>query len=292
MSNGSTVRLGDVELFYRDAGEGTPLVFVHGGFASLASTFAEPDPWPWEPDFACEHRLLTYHRRGWGRSSCPEDGYDLETQARDLEGLLDHVGIESTHVLASSAGGPIAVVFAAMCADRVRSLCFAATGPALIFADEPAAGTLGAQLELLERLGYDVAWQHRPDGHDASFEGLWRTREAEARGTLRELRAEEAWLARRASETPAKTRARYHRAELRNLAAYERDVTALAQTIEAPALVLHGDEDRVVPVALGEALARALPNAELLIVRGGFHGVFWDEPSVREAALTFFRAAA
>ena len=180
-------------------------------------------------------------------------------------------------------------MFAATRPERVRSLCLQATGPALIFADENAADVIRAQLQILDRLGADEAWRHRPQRSEASYDALWRTREFEARGGLRELREDEARLARRASETPEETRARYHVAELRNLAAYERDVTELAERVEAPALVLHGGEDRIVPVALGEALAAALPNAELEVLSGAFHGLLYDEPRARDVALEFFR---
>ena len=107
------------------------MVYVHGGFASLATVLRPLNPfdWGWEHDFAAQFHFVTYDRRGCYRSSSPDTGYDLLTHVHDLTGLLDHLCIAAAHIIGSSAGGPIAIMFAATQPERVRSLVL--TGTAL-----------------------------------------------------------------------------------------------------------------------------------------------------------------
>ena len=81
---------------FREDGRGEPVVFVHGGFASFARTVLDPEEheWSeWERAFAANFHFITYDRRGCHPSSCPTAGYAIENQARDLAGLLDHLGL-------------------------------------------------------------------------------------------------------------------------------------------------------------------------------------------------------
>src|SRR5712692_8310476 len=96
-------------MFFRESGSGDPLVFVHGGIASLARALKGSNDHMSDLDrfFASHFRHVSYDRRGCRRSSCPDTGYDLENQAEDLRALLDHLAIDRAHVVASSAGGPI-----------------------------------------------------------------------------------------------------------------------------------------------------------------------------------------
>jgi pimeloyl-ACP methyl ester carboxylesterase len=116
-------------LFYETGGEGAPVVYIHGGFASLDTVLRDlkPDDWGWEHDFAAQFYFIAYDRRGCYRSSSPDSGYDLMTHVHDLIGLLDHLQIGSAHIIGSSAGGPIAVLFAATQPQRTRSLILVGT---------------------------------------------------------------------------------------------------------------------------------------------------------------------
>src|SRR5690348_11637965 len=98
----------DCRLYYEAGGEGSPVVYIHGGFASLDTVLRELKPfdWGWERDFAAQFHFISYDRRGCYRSSSPETGYDLLTQVADLAGLLDQLQIASAHLIGSSAGGP------------------------------------------------------------------------------------------------------------------------------------------------------------------------------------------
>ena len=279
------------ECVYSEDGDGPPLVFVHGGFASLGRTLYDPEEyeWSWELDLARGFRLVTYDRRGCRQSSCPEGGYELETQAADLEALLDFLEIGSTHLLGTSAGGPIALVFAATRPERVRSLCLQGTALDVLPPGDPVTEVVREQVAQLERLGPEAAFEHRLDEVEVWFEPLWRRAEADARGALADFLAEEERLADRAAKLPRHVRLRYYEAEVRNLAAYlDRDLRDHAAAITAPALVLHGEHDRTVPLAWGAELARVLPAGELRIIPGAYHGVLFGDANARRVARDFF----
>jgi pimeloyl-ACP methyl ester carboxylesterase len=212
-------------------------------------------------------------------------------QARDLAGLLDHLGVDSAHVIASSAGGPIGLAFATMHPARTRSLVLVGTGFDLFRAgahDDADVHALREQIRLLEERGAEAAFARRPKGTEAWFEPLWMAREAAERGELDEFRERERRLGARAAATPIDERLRYHVAELRNIQAYmECDGREFAPRVAAPTLVLHGDLDRAVPLEWGEELAEAIPAAQLSIIEAASHGLLWRSSEARERAIDF-----
>jgi pimeloyl-ACP methyl ester carboxylesterase len=288
------LELPDFTMHYRREGAGEPVVVVHGGFACLGRTLYDRDQyeWSWEYELAREVDLVTYDRRGCRLSSRPADGYELDRQAGDLEALLDHLGLRSVHVVGSSAGGPIAVLFASERPDRTRSLVLVGTGLDLFPRREAVTELVRAQVDLLERAGPEAAFDARPAGVEVWFETLWRGRDAEARGELDAHLDEEALLAERAARLPREERVRWYATELRNLAAYlDLDLVPVARRVHAPTLVLHGEQDAVVPPASGEELSATIPSARLHLVRNGFHGLLYTSDEARRTALAWIAAA-
>jgi pimeloyl-ACP methyl ester carboxylesterase len=182
--------MSDCTLYYETGGTGTPVVYIHGGFASLDTLLRDltPNQWGWEYDFAASFSFVSYDRRGCYRSSSPETGYDLWTQVRDLTDLLDHLHIETVHLIGSSAGGPIALLFAATQPQRTRSLILVGTALDLFPAGEPGSDVVRQHLAILERDGADRAFDQRPAEVEVTFSELWDHTEAKARGTLDEYR--------------------------------------------------------------------------------------------------------
>jgi pimeloyl-ACP methyl ester carboxylesterase len=183
-----TSRVNGFDLYYDEGGTGPPVVFVHGGFADLASVLldlpTDASDWSWENDFAEHFRFVEYDRRGCYRSSRPEGGYGLLNQARDLEGLLDHLDVSSAHLIGSSAGGPIATVFAATRPDRTKSLTLAGTGMNLLGFDDPVNEIILRQIDVLRREGAEFAFEKRPPGVEVTLVVLWMPPEQQERGTI------------------------------------------------------------------------------------------------------------
>ena len=118
------VALNGVELFYEITGDGPPVVFCHE-FAG--------DYRAWEPQvraFARLYQCITYSHRGFPPSSVPTDpaAYSQDLLIDDLLGLLDHLGLDQTHLVGFSMGGSLVLNFALRYPARCRSIVVVGTG--------------------------------------------------------------------------------------------------------------------------------------------------------------------
>jgi 3-oxoadipate enol-lactonase len=107
------------ELYYEVAGAGDPVVLIHGGFG---------DSRMWDDQFAPlsrDYRVLRYDHRGFGRSPAPDTTY---SPVRDLIALLDRAEMDRAHIVGNSVGGALAITFAILHPERVRSLTVVASG--------------------------------------------------------------------------------------------------------------------------------------------------------------------
>ena len=282
------------ELFYQTGGTGAPVVFIHGGFAGLDTVLRdlEPDSWGWEHDFAAHFQLITYDRRGCYRSSSPESGYDLMNQVQDLANLLDHLELSSAHVIGSSAGGPIAVLFAATQPQRTRSLILVGTALDLFPSGEPGSEAVRQHLRILEHKGAEEAFDQRPPEVEVSFNELWDQPEALARGELDGYLARQQQWRIQAQQVPRAQRVHYYATELRSMQAYiQLDVRAFAQMVQVPTYVIHGTNDQMVPLADAQELAGTIPDARLEIISAGPHSLMHKDAQARQWVMDFMRAA-
>lgn len=117
-----------IEIDYQEYGEGDAILFAHRAGGNLLSW------WQQIPYFSQSYRCITFSHRGFGHSSDIPDGPGASAFVEDLGGLLDHLGVQSTHLVAQSIGGRTALGFAAARPDRTRSLVLAYTTGGM---DEP-----------------------------------------------------------------------------------------------------------------------------------------------------------
>jgi pimeloyl-ACP methyl ester carboxylesterase len=287
-----SISVNGCDLYYEQGGQGEPVIFVHGGFPSLASRITDYSQWhwTWEQDFAAAFHFLWYDRRGCYRSSAPADGYELENQALDLAALLDAVHISSAHVIGSSAGGPISLLFAARYQERVRSLTLAGTGMNLFPPGDPVSDRIRQLIAILDQEGAEAAFAHRPAGVETSLEPLWVVEEMQARGRYADYLQGEQQLARQVQTMSTVERAHQFAVELRSMQAYMRDdLPTSAHLVTCPTLVVHGSDDREVPLAWGEALAEMIPTARLHIIPGGGHSLVHRSVEGRQVVIDFVR---
>lgn len=281
--------------YYEEGGTGDPLIFVHGGFANLASRLDPPRPydWSWEHDFARTFRFIWYDRRGCYRSDATPSGYDLANQAFDLEALLDHLSIPSVHLIGSSAGGPIALLFAATRPTKTRSLVLVGTGLDLFPHGDPASTEIRRLIEVLNQDGPEAAFDRRPTGIELSLDPLWEREEMAARGQLDEWLAHQQTLAQQAAKLPRSERIQAFTTELRSVGAYlDLDLGLSAARVRTPTLVLHGGRDAVVPREWAEELAQSIPGATFLVLGESQHRLLFRGPMsdhARSIAIEFAR---
>lgn len=114
-----------IELYYEDHGTGKPVVLIHGWPLSGRS-------WEYQVPALVEagYRVITYDRRGFGKSSQPWDGYDYETFAADLHQLLEHLDLTNVTLVGfSMGGGEVARYVGTYGTDRVEKAVFAGAVP-------------------------------------------------------------------------------------------------------------------------------------------------------------------
>ena len=246
-----------LSLHYEDsAGDGRPVVLIHGWPLSGAS-WSEQIP----ALTAAGHRVVTYDRRGFGESDQPETGYDYDTFAADLAGLLDGLDLrDATLVGFSMGGGEIARYIGRYGEDRLRSVVFAAAVPPyLLKTDDNPDGGLGED---------DVAGmqQQARDDRENFLDGFM-TDFFSAGGDLKVTEAQR-------QEALALARPARDEAVVDCIAAFgTTDFRSDLEKITVPTLVIHGDGDATVPFEVsGKRTAEAIDGSTLVVVKDGPHG--------------------
>lgn len=284
----------EVDLYYEVGGQGAPVIYIHGGFPSLASKLEDFSQWhwTWESDLASAFRFIWYDRRGCYRSSMPSSGYDLENQDRDLIALLDFLHLPSAHVIGSSAGGPISLLLAALYPDRVLSLTLDGTGLNMFPVGDPVREPILHLIATLQQEGAEAAYASRPAGIETSLGPLWLADEMRACGEYEEFQEEQQRLTHQAQTLSLSERVHYFAVELRSIQAYMRDdLPNYARRIKCPTLVLHGSEDRVAPLAESLELIELIPAARLQRLAGVGHNPIATSAAGRQALIDFIRGA-
>lgn len=157
----SKIQLSDgATLHYEQVGEGPDLVLIHGIGGNLATWHLKIVPMLWD-----QYQTLTYDLRGHGYSSMTDTGYTPTDAARDLLELMDQVGIEKADIVGHSFGGDVALYFAYLYPDRVRSIVIIeAAVPVLVPYWTEDKERAEWAVDLLGRLGIPIPADRRFDG--------------------------------------------------------------------------------------------------------------------------------
>lgn len=248
----------DTQLHVDDTGgEGRTVVLIHGWPLS-GESWSEQVP----ALQAAGYRVVTYDRRGFGRSDKPLTGYTYDTLADDLHALIEGLELSDVTLVGFSMGGGEVVRYVAKHgADRVRSVVLASAVPPYLLqtGDNPEGPlTKGAAAEMAKSLR---------DDRDAFFEEFT-TEFFSVDGALKvtEAQRQEAIaLCRQADQ-----RAALHCMEAFGTTDFRTDLESL---VPVPTLVLHGDGDATVPFeGSGARTHRALPASTLHVIAGAPHG--------------------
>ncbi|SNS96528.1 alpha/beta fold hydrolase [Rhodococcoides kyotonense] len=252
-----TLTVGTEELHFEDHGSGRPLVLIHG---------FPLDGTSWEPQelafLDAGFRVITYDRRGFGQSSKPATGFDYDTFADDLNALLSYLDLTDVTLIGFSMGtGEIARYLGRYGATRIRSAAMLATlGPQLVASAEDPVGVPAEAFQAIQDNIRRDRFQYLENyflTHYIAEENLGNRVSAP---TLRQ------------NFVVASTAGAY--ATLHCVDAWQEDFRADLRKIDVPLLVLHGTEDRNIPIDFGaRRIPEFVPHAEIVEVVGGPHGI-------------------
>ena len=261
-----------VELFYQDSGSGKPIVLIHGWPLDGSS-------WAYQTAALLRqgHRVITYDRRGFGKSSQPSSGYDYDTLADDLKALLDELAVQDVTLVGfSMGGGEVARYMGRHAGAHVGRVAFvSAVTPFLLKRDDNPEGVDRSVFdEMIEGLVKD-----RPDFLATFGKQLFGVGLLSHPVTAATLE----WA--QSLALPAS-----HLATVDCVRAFsETDFRRDLKSISVPTLIIHGDQDETVPMKVsGERTAKALPHATLKVYEGAPHGLFVTEKDRLSADLASF----
>jgi non-heme chloroperoxidase len=265
----------DIEIYYEDHGAGQPVVLIHGYPLSGRA---------WDKQVPAlldaGHRVITYDRRGFGKSSQPTTGYDYDTFAADLNTLLDHLGLHDAVLVGHSMGtGEVTRYLGHYGSARVaKGVLVAPIPPYLLQAGDNPEGVPRSLFDgFVHAAQADTpAWMKGFLDNFYNIDTL--------RGTLVSDQAFQAsWnLAVTASATAA----------VACIGTWETDFRDDLPRIDVPMLVVQGDADQVLPLdKTGKRLPALIKDMDLVVIEGGPHAIPWTHAAqVNTALLNFIRS--
>lgn len=261
------IEAGDVKLSYERSGSGPPLVLIMGMSGTLKH-WGEPLLSRLREDF----EVFVYDHRGVGESARLDGPLTIAALAEDMAALMDALELSSAHVMGISMGGMVAQELALRHPQRLRSLVLGCTycggeGSALT-GEDVLRGLAAAMASGDRRRAIRTAWEANVSAPFAADD--------QAYATFLEIGI--------AKAVPVAVIMEQMRAIVGH------DTSERLADVAAPTLVVHGTEDRMIPVSNAAMIAGLIPDARLEIFEGVGHLFFWEEPErsaqlVREHAL-------
>src|SRR5580704_4706753 len=263
---------GNIELYYEDHGSGKPIILIHGYPLSGAS---------WEKQvpvlLKAGYRVITYDRRGFGKSSQPTTGYNYNTFAEDLSKVIAHLQLKDFTIVGFSMGGGEVARYLGKFGTKGVS-------KAIIISGVPP---------------FLLKTADNPEGVDQGvFDGIQKAVAADRYAFFTEFYKNfyniDLLLGKRVSEEPV--RSSWNTAATSSAtASYEcvpswhEDFRQDLAKIDIPTLVIHGDADRILPItAAGERTGKLIKGARMVVVKGGPHCITWTHADEVNAALMDF----
>jgi non-heme chloroperoxidase len=249
----------NIDLYYEDHGSGKPVVLIHGYPLSGAS---------WEKQIpgllAAGHRVITYDRRGFGKSSQPTTGYDYDTFAEDLHKLVTALDLRDFALVGfSMGGGEVARYLGTYGSQGVRKAVFLSSVPPYLLKapDNPE----GVDLDVFQGIENAVV-ADRYAFFTEFFKNFYNT-DVLLGKRVGEQAVQASWnVAAGASAT----------ASLACVATWYTDFRKDLPRIDVPTLVMHGDADRILPItASGARTGKLVKGARMVVVEGGPHCITW-----------------
>jgi non-heme chloroperoxidase len=262
----------DIELYYEDHGSGDPVVLIHGYPLSGSS---------WEKQLpvllSAGRRVITYDRRGFGKSSHPTSGYNYDTFAEDLHKLVSHLKLRNVALVGfSMGGGEVARYIGKYGSKDVSKAVFVSSVPPFLLktADNPE----GVDASVFEGIQKAIA-ADRYAFFNEFFKNFYNT-DVLLGKRISEQAVHASWnVAASASAT----------ASLACVPTWHEDFRKDLASVDVPTLVIHGDADRIVPIAAsGQRTAKLIKDARLVVIKDGPHNIAWTHADEVNSELVNF----
>ncbi|BAN26844.1 alpha/beta fold hydrolase [Caballeronia insecticola] len=252
----------DVNLYYEEAGEGTPIVFVHEFGGDLRS---------WEPQmryFSRRYRCIAFAARGYAPSDVPEDieRYSQAIAARDIRDVLDGLNIDRAHIVGLSMGGFATLHFGLDFADRARSLVVAGAG----------YGAEKAFEDYFREVSLEVAKQFETQGA-ARFAQTYSLAASRIAFQVKDPRGWQEFATTLGEHSARGSALTMRGVQARRPSIY--DLEARLQGMTVPTLVVVGDEDDHC-LQPGIFLKRTVPASGLVVMPKTGHTLNLEEPAL------------
>lgn len=249
-----------VQIYYKDWGpaKGEPVVFSHGWPLNA-------DSWEAQMFFLADkgYRCIAHDRRGHGRSSQPWDGNDMDHYADDLAALLDHLDVKGAALFGfSTGGGEVARYIGRHGTKRVKKAgLISAVPPLMLKTDRNPGGLPISVFDGLRAGSIANRAQLYRDIASGPFYGYNRPNAKPSAGIIDTF-----WMQGMMAG---------HKNAYDSIAAFSAtDFTEDLKKFDVPTLVVHGDDDQIVPIdAAGRASAKLVKNAKLIVYPGAPHGL-------------------
>jgi len=264
----------NIDLYYEDHGTGKPVVLIHGYPLSGSS---------WEKQLPvlldAGYRVITYDRRGFGKSSQPTTGYNYDTFAQDLHHVVAHLKLRDFALVGfSMGGGEVARYIGKYGSKGVTKAVFISSVPPFLLKtpDNPE----GVDRSVFDGLEKAIATD-RYAFFTEFFKNFYNVDVLRGK-RISDQAAQASWnVAATASAT----------ASLACVPTWYEDFRQDLARVDIPTLVLHGDSDRIVPFnAAGARTAKLVRGARLVVIKDGPHAISWTHADEVNPELVNFLA--
>jgi non-heme chloroperoxidase len=267
---------GSIDLYYEDHGSGEPVILIHGYPLSSRA---------WDKQIPvlldAGHRVITYDRRGFGKSSQPTSGYDYDTFAADLKALIDKLDLHDVTLVGHSMGtGEVTHYLGTYGSDRItRGVLVSPIPPFLLQTNDNPEGLPASVFDgFMQNARADMpAWMK------AFLDVFYSS--GGGKKTVSDEAFQANWdIAASASATAA----------VACIPTWETDFRGDLPKIDVPMLVVQGDADQVLPYEkTGKRLPGMIKDMQLVSIAGGPHSIPWTQADqVNDALVQFVGAGA
>lgn len=251
----------NVKLYVKDYGEGKPVILIHGWPLSN-------DMWEYQIDALIENncRVIAYDRRGFGKSSQPWDGYDYDTLADDLKAIIDQLDLKEVALVGFSMGGGEVVRYFSRHGGKgvSKAVLIASITPFQLQTDSNPKGVPQEKYDGMAKLIKDDRLSFL-DNFGKTFFGVSFISKPISTPLLDYYRMLCSFASPRAT---LKCAVSFSTTDFRSEMA----------AVNVPTLIIHGDEDKTVPIEItSEVATKLIPDNKFIVYEGAPHGLFYIE---------------